>query len=199
MNKGRKMKIITMLFLFIITLIGFSSSEITLKTKSYVNNVWESDSVFIGAGFIVKDSTTDIIVKWKYAKPTRRLGALYFMIPRHKDSALFIFHNFIDSFPEEVKEINLGKYAKGTELYFKYMIIDTSSDLADYYEKKLYSGQNRTGIDNYISERETSVFGKRWAAVGRIDSSRIEVGFSDWLDMGFDDFLFEISGVGIVK
>jgi hypothetical protein len=42
--------------------------------------------------------------------------------------------------------------------------------------KKLFSGQNRPGVDKYVSEGN-GMYVKKFAAVGKIDGKTVDIGF----------------------
>jgi len=123
------------------------------------------------------------------------------MVPGHLDSAKFLFYNLINRFPNNPKTISLGKYPAGTHLVFMYKVVDTSAKWKYFANKKLYTGQNREGIDQYVSDRpsETNLYQKRFAAAGKVDSMNVEVGFSDGPSLSFWNLLFQIAGAKIVK
>jgi hypothetical protein len=114
------------------------------------------------------------------------------MLPQHQDSAIFLFHNFISRFPEESTSVNIGKFSTGTPIVLQYVVVDTAEKWSVRRGKKLYTGQNRVGIDEYVSDKKATNYGYRWAAVGRADLSRVQVGFSDGHSMGFENLLIEI-------
>lgn len=176
-------------FLFVIN--SFAYSEVTLKTKSYYKNQWETDSVFIGSDIIVKDSNKEVIVKYWKINGFNAIGELHFMIPE-KDSSKFLFHNLREKFPNEDTIINLGKFPEGTKLYFMYMNTDTAARWEKCKFKKTYTGQNIINSDKYISEIESPNYGKRWAAVEQIDESLVNVGFSDCANSEFDKLFFKV-------
>lgn len=185
----------TILFLICVLVIN-SIGEITLKSKSYYNNQWKSDSDYVGASIEVIDSTKDVIVTYRSNHITRALGELFFINPSN-DSVIFLFHNFHNRYPEENTTINLGKFSSGSLLTFMYTVTDTSKEWAEMYKKKIFTGQNRVNTDKFISERESYKFGKRWAAAGKIDGQKVEIGFSDCYDMAFNNLIFEVSNADI--
>ena len=159
---------------------------------------WEADSLFIGASAVVLSDTTPVIVKWK-ATYVQCLGKLFFIFPDDEYLPQLLFHNIIDSFPNEQKEINLGKFPQNTELYFMYIVVDTSQNYQRFRDKKLYSGPNRDSVDRFVSDL-WYVHDKKWAVAGKIDSTRIEMGFSDgYTNMQFNAIMFEVSGVKIKR
>ena len=182
----------------ITTICTLSFSEVTVKPESHYANQWETDSVFIGADIIVKDSGRDVIVKYKKAVGYEAVGELHFMKPGN-DSSRFLFHNYIKMFPNEDSVINIGKFAAGTKLYFMYMLTDTASRWSDLKYKRLYSGQNRVGIDSYVTDRENRSYGRRWVAAAQYDSDNVKVGFSDYYSLCFSNLLFLVSNTVIGK
>lgn len=171
-------------------------SEVTFVPLHKVRNtIWEADSLFLGASMIVVDSTKTVTVILKENKP-KALGALYFMVPGVNDSAKFIFHNMHENFPEEADTVVLGRYPKNTQIYFMYTLTDTSTFLNDVRNKKLFSGQNRQGIDQFTSEI-SGPFGKRWAIVGDLGSSKCEVGFAAVMPGSYRDIRFYVLNVNV--
>ena len=159
---------------------------------------WDAYSLFIGATAVVLSDTAPVIVKWKTTY-VQCLGELYFLSPGEDYSPRLLFHNMIDSFPDEQKEINLGKFLKNTELYFMYTVVDTSIQYNRFKDKKFYSGPNRDSVDRFVSDL-WYVHDKKWAVAGKIDSTRIEMGFSDgYTNMQFNAIMFEVSGVKIKR
>jgi len=159
---------------------------------------WDDDSLFIGASSVVLSDTTPVIVKWK-ASYVQCLRKLYFISPVGDYSPRLLFHNMIDSFPGEQKEINLGKFPKNTELHFMYTVVDTSKQYYRFRDKKLYSGPNRDSIDSFVSDLRY-FYGRKWAVAGKIDSTCIEMGFSDdYMNMRFNAIIFQVSGVKIKR
>ena len=159
---------------------------------------WDADSLFIGASVVVLSDTAPVIVKWK-STYVQCLGKLYFVLPGEDYSPRLLFHNMIDSFPDEQKEINLGKFPKNTELYFMYTVVDTSIKYNRFKDKKFYSGPNRDSVDRFVSDL-WYVHDRKWAVAGKIDSTRIEMGFSDgYTNMQFNAIMFEVSGVKIKR
>ena len=162
-----------------------------------VPNHWECDTVFVGADVVVADSNSDVQVIWKKAI-SGTIGELRVMDPLHQDSALFLFHNLVARFSGEPSTRNLGKFPIGTKLFFRYTVTDTNSSRA-FIGKKLYSGRNMDSVGNYISERHTSAYGRRWAAVRKIDETRVWVGFNESYPTSFDNIIVEVQGVRMVK
>ena len=55
-------------------------------------------------------------------------------------------------------------------------------------------------MDQYVSSRsKNNLYGKRFAAVGRLSSEAIEAGFMDAIQLGFWNMMFEVEGVSINK
>lgn len=159
---------------------------------------WDADSLFVGASAVVLSDKAPVIVKWKTTY-VQCLGKLYFISPAEDYSPRLLFHNMIDSFPGEQKEINLGIFPQNTELYFMYTVVDTSIEYNRFKDKKLYSGPNRDSVDRFVSDL-WYVHDRKWAVAGKIDSTRIEMGFSDgYTNMQFNAIIFEVSGVKIKR
>jgi Chitobiase/beta-hexosaminidase C-terminal domain len=188
------MRILKLLFIFgMFNLSG--QAQITNTIKPHINSPWHADSIFIGSGFIAKDSTKDLIVSWKGYFGTNAIGEFYFMVPNHKDSSIFLFHNVIDSFPTDPLSVNLGKFPKGTPLTFMYKV--TNGDIRYTpccINEKLYSGQDREGIDYYVSERSDGL-NRRFFASGRVDSNIVEGGVEDYYNSLYLSLFFQVSDV----
>jgi len=188
-------------FIFMFFIVSYC--EVTYRGHPILNDPWEADSLFVGAGFIVNDSTVDIKVIWKVTD-TYRLGELHFMVPGSPDSSIFLFHNIRDSFPEEPDTVNLGKFPSGTQLVFMYKVVDAAGKWPEFENKRLFSGQNRESIDDYISEMTMDTvlpgaYSRRWLAAGKIDDTRVEGGFEDGYNASFRSIIFEVSNVDIIK
>jgi hypothetical protein len=164
------------------------SAQITLMHRPIMNDYWLSDSLFIGADIMAKDSNKNIIIRWTGIQWPAAIGELAVMLPGCANSSMFLFHNRQDLFPNEPREINLGSFPVGTSLFFQYTIIDSDSLWKSYQGKRFYSGQNRAQIDPYKSD-----INGRWCAAGQKDSSTVEAGFDFTGDMIFRSIVFEIS------
>lgn len=179
-----------------IILIGIiiSYSEISYVSLNPSCPEWEADSHYVGAGFIANGNEVTVIRK-RLNEICPWLGELYFMVPGYSDSALFLLHNDYEEYPGESDTVNLGTFDSGTVIVFKYINIDTAYLAKPYKDKTLYSGQNRQGIDEYISEIENGYYNLRWAAAGRIDDVFCEMGFKSSDSYGFRDIMYKIKGV----
>lgn len=170
--------------------------QVTYKPKPLSGKPWRSDSLFVGAGCLVKDSSAPVRVTWRFSSPSTCKGKLCFMVPGIKDSAVFIFHNNPGNYSGEDSSSVIGKYSAGTEIFFRYEVDDTFSLCSSFNKKKIYSGQNRVGIDPYVSERDYPLrYGKRWVMGGRVDSSNIEIGFEDQQNFAFQGIIFNVENV----
>jgi hypothetical protein len=195
-NKG----VICGIYLLVFMVVSAYPEVTYLPLNKARYTIWESDSLFLGASMQVVDSTAEVVVVLKRNYPNA-LGVLYFMVPGASDSARFIFHNMHGmhgKYPEERDTVVLGKYPKNTKIAFRYVIIDTSAIFSDVRNKKLYTGQNREGVDSYISER-SGPSGKRWAIVGSLGAGKCEVGFSAVRPGNYQDIRFNVLNVVEVK
>lgn len=154
-------------------------NAITNRPFPIIQNPWSSDSLFIGAGILSKDPTEPVVVTFKNAIGNACLGELYFLIPS-SDSARFLFHNYPNRYSEET-EISIGKFPKGTLLTFMFIVTDTFAICSRTKNLKLYSGQNRLGLDKYISELIVPErYYARWSGAGKIvNEAIVELGFGD--------------------
>lgn len=170
-----------------------SEAEITNAAKPIRNDPWRADSLFLGAEIVAASSSQDVVVRWLNSESTNALGELYFVPPDSGDSAVFLFHNLQDRFPEESTEVNLGVFPASTPLVFMYVVVDANEKYDSIVGKKLYFGQNRPGVDEYVSEK---VHGdkRRWCVVGTVDSSTVEAGFEDYIHTRYKSIIFEVQG-----
>jgi hypothetical protein len=102
-------------------------------------------------------------------------------------------------FTGEKKIINLGRFEKGTGLYFMYQILDTSGFPNFQYLYKLYSDQNRPGIDEYIGDCFETRYGYRWSMAGRINPDTVIFGFDDNLNLSFAGIIVKLTGVYLLE
>ena len=84
------------------------------------------------------------------------------------------------------------------------IVTDTQFVYDNLRGKKVYSGQNREGIDRFVSERimpnqVKGGYGARWAAVGRINSTKVEVGFEEAFSYMFRGMVFEVENACVKK
>jgi hypothetical protein len=131
---------------------------------------------YIGAGLLSTSTAQNLRVLLGHTS-AGLTGEIHFIRPGQNDSAIFLFHNHIQS--NESLYVNLGSFSPGTRLLFKYKVTIGPSILDSLKFKNLYTGQNRDSIDTYISERSW-IFGKKWAAIGRINDSNVVIGFEDY-------------------
>lgn len=175
-----------------------SFSEVTyIPLKKMRNSIWEADSSFLGASLKVKDSTKNVIAIFKDNKPEAS-GCLYFMVPGHQDSARVVFHNKKVSYPGEPDTVILGKFAINTPIVFMYKITDTSNVYVNVKNKRLYTGQNREGVDTYLSEI-SGPFGKRCAVAGYVSTGKCEIGFAAEMPGCYRDIRFIVDNVILEK
>lgn len=176
-----------------------STGEVTYVPKPAVNDPFASDSLFVGASVVVLEPAVPVVVEREGSIGTDGVGQLYVVLPEDTDSLRPLFHNLAERFPEEPSQVNLGPYPAGTELVFCYVVVDAAPEWASYTGKRLFTGQNRDSLDAFVSEREWHYFGRRFAAVGRIDSLSVEVGFTDRLSTCFWSMYFTVENVKLTK
>ena len=196
MNKSYFVKVIV---LIIVLSLSSVFADVSYKPKPLFNSPWQADSVYVGIDIAVKDSVNDVIVIRKSSPYFYGIGALHFVVPFHSDSTKFLFHNSKLVYPLETDTVNLGKYPSGTPLIFMYMVIDSNPRMQLYYGKKLFSGQNRNGIDTYISQRYSNRYGHRFAIAGKVDSTKVEVGFEDAGVLLFEGIIFEVKNASLKR
>jgi hypothetical protein len=164
---------------------SFTSAELSWSalTRSPISR-WGTDSLFVGSGLIVRDSRQEIVVTWDYAEGP--IGSLYYV--ESLDSSRFIFHNHIDQFPGEQKVINLGCKMCGSLLPFKYFLAGLQGEMV------LYTGQNREGVDEYVSNMSGSMK-RAFSLSGRVNDSTVKVGFEMANGYAFQNIVFTVSNV----
>ena len=177
--------------LCLVMLTRFLNSEISYIPFS--SSFWEADSLFLGLGLVVNSATDPVAVTWK-DNQSDALGELSVVVPGHDDSVRFLFHNMIDSFPSEAGAISLGLLPVGTKLVFQFVVTDTNRIFEPIRNYRLYSGQNRIGIDQFISERE-GLADYRWAVAGRVNDSTCEMSFAGVSKGDFRQIRFHVTNV----
>ena len=178
--------------------IGIALGEISyIPLAQNPHGIWNSDSLFLGGEIAVVDSSKPIIVTWK-TNQGDALGELFFMVPNAGDSTISLFHNQSEAFPEESTAVNLGHYPAETKLFFMYMVTDTSEVFQSIISKKLYSGQNRSGTDPFVSERQGLV-DFRWAVAGNVGDDTCEISFASVSKGDFRQVRFHISNTYLVR
>jgi len=156
-------------------------------------SIWEAETLYIG-GQIKANGDEELVVVMKKGHP-RVEGKLYLMNPAKKDTAIYVNSNKPVAYGDSVK---LGRYEKGEELVFMYVITDTTGYYAPLRGKKLYSGRNVGSVDRYISEAN-GMYGKKFGTAGRIDDRTVELGF-DGSGMGtFLDAVCCIKGAYLIR
>ena len=103
-----------------------SEAEITKAAKPIRNDPWRADSLFLGAEIVAASPSQDVVVRRLKSESTNALGELYFVPPDSGDSAVLLFHNLQDRFPEESSEVNLGVFPASTPLVFMYVVVDAN-------------------------------------------------------------------------
>lgn len=66
-------------------------------------------------------------------------------------------------------------------------VVDSGHSNGYLLGKKLYSGQNRSGVDQFISEVSND-FGRRWCVLGQSESDVCEGGFMCGPELEYRDF-----------
>ena len=191
-------KFIYMLEWMMLLLISFSiSSELKNLPKNLIGDIWNTDSVFIGADVEVLDSTKDVIVTLISQKGINTTGDLYFV---KNDPMISVKLHQIErnASTNNSTQINIGRFPKDSKLYFMYICNDTSMLFSKFCNKKIYTGQNRDNIDPFVSN-STNGYGNKWAAVGNISMDTVLVGFSDLYLPLFSNLLFKVSNAKVTK
>ena len=173
-------------------------AEITYVTRPRWYNVWEAESLFAGAGLLAIDSNRSISVVLKGSRHTDAVAETHFMVPGHHDSSRFLFHNLHEQFPEESTTINLGTYPVGTPIVFMYMIVDTSEYWEELRNKRFFTGQNREGVDQYVSDiAPVNQYGRRFSIAGKCGGNTAEVGICDDREPTFKNVILEVTEVSV--
>lgn len=76
-----------------------------------------------------------------------------------------------------------------------YTVTDSNRIANGCQGKKLYSGQNRIGVDPYISDVNEPFYKGRWAAIANNANETVTIGFNDDGPWDFRSILFSVSGV----
>jgi hypothetical protein len=172
-----------------------ANAEKCYKRKPLIKDPWVSDSLFVGAEIAVIDSAKPVMIKVKASYISSAAGSLYY-INSTNDSVIFLSTNKnFDSV-----QVNIGSFPNNTILPFMFIVTDTSSRFAEFRNLKIYTGQNRKGVDSYISQREmppqrVSGYGARWSLAGNVGSDKVEVGFEERGEYVFRGIVFEVSNV----
>jgi hypothetical protein len=176
--------------IFLLTWFDLSYPDVTYKPIPIIANPWQVESLFVGIGFLTKDENLPVSVTWKYRKSNSCLGQLFLQA---RDTQLPLFHNFIEQFPVETTQVNLGFFPKGTSIYIGYSMDSLNTFcIGGIY----FSGQNREDYEPFLSiNRLTFWYGNRWLAGNRLTSTVVEAGFDDRNDMAFQSLIFRISNV----
>jgi hypothetical protein len=176
-----------------------SFAEVNFKQKPLIKDPWVAESLFVGAEIAVIDSTKPVMVKVKASYISSAAGSLYY-INSINDSTIFLSGN--KNF--DTSQVNIGRFANNTILPFMFIVTDTSSLFAEFKNLKIYTGQNRKGVDRYISQREmppqrVSGYGARWSLAGHVGADKVEVGFEERGEYVFRGIVFEVSNARIKK
>ena len=181
-------------YLLALLIISTAGGRVVHMNHPLYNDPWNAESLFVGAGLIAVDSAMDITVTLDGSKGTDGIGRAYFMVPGYPDSAVFLFHNLHDRFPEESTTVSIGKYRAGTQIVLMYQVVDTNTRWDTFRGERLYTGQNREGIDAYISERApVRTFARCFAMAAKCADGTVEVGFSDGPSLAFWNIMLTIT------
>ena len=159
---------------------------------------WLSSQLFCGTDILVKNSNQKVKIKFK-EKTTAAPYIKLSLVDPETDSMLLLFESpsaspkndtiyIIDAEGNKhyQYETELKQYNSGTTLTFVIQDADTQQYNAyknigiEYtdFQKKIYTGQNRSGIDPFISEVKydgSGLYYKR-TNIGRVDENVVEVG-----------------------
>lgn len=170
-----------------------ASADLSYVPKPAINDPWLADSLFVGAGLLARSDECDVVVSLKGKVGGCAVGEFFFACPRKTDSTHFLFtnHDTVGA------SLNLGRFRAGTQLFLGYVVVDTNEYYEPYRGARLYSGQNRPGVDAFVSERSTHYFGHRLFLAGRADSAVVEGGFEDGISTLFWHAMVKVSNVWI--
>jgi hypothetical protein len=155
----------------------------------------EADSVYLGADLEILDGEQQIQVIRKDAR-TVAVGELHFIPPEKTDSSVFLFHNIAWRYETESDTVALGRYPKGTEITFMYMVTDTQETYSYAKDKKVYTGQNDSSLGQPVSEI-SGPLGRRWCVVGYLGEGICEVACSATKPWVFKEIRFLVTNVKI--
>lgn len=188
-------KTITLITLILISIIYVENkAEVSYYPMSKSKKImWAPESLFVGADLV--SNGNNIEVSLISTLPVSPLGALYVIIPAKSDSSIYLFNNK-DS---HATVANLGPIDAGNMLIFKYKIIDSAECFSPIKGNIYYSGQNRKGIDTFISDNVNGMFNYRWSIAGQVDSNTVEMGFEIVPTHVFSDIVVTIKGVKLKR
>jgi hypothetical protein len=164
--------------LLLLILGGLRDGACTVWCLAYSRHPFEPDTLHQGTGLLVQDASVPVTVEW--------LGGLYndvcdgqlaLMVPDTIGSAHTLISFTVDNQTAVPGSAEMGPLPEGTQLVLRYMYSDTSQLCAGAEVFARYTGQNRPGIDDYI----TSSYGRRehvFTLCTRVDSSNVECGIS---------------------
>jgi hypothetical protein len=171
-----------------------SFSQVSQMGKPLFNSPYVADTLFRGAGFFAKDTSKAITISIMASSLWNALGRLYLMDPEQRDAKTFLFHNHPVIFPGESTTVNIGAFHKGKQIILMFEFCDTVA-YRGFLGDRLYSGQNRDSIDDYISDVTSLYKDRQLSMAGRIDSTTVEVGFNDARNGGYDNAILRITNI----
>ena len=179
----------------------FANVYYTMKYPSPQYPFSACDTQWIGSGLGVSNPARDVIVSWFYGA-RGPLGEVYFMQPGpNGDTPMYLFHNDTMNFPSEPRSYNLGKFPMGTELYFRYLIVDTAFTWRNCNGLKRFTGQNRPARDESMSDGSlgTNYPNERGAAfLARENDSTVVCAFNAERCFTWGNVSFAVSNISLL-
>jgi hypothetical protein len=77
--------------------------------------------------------------------------------------------------------------------------VDNADRWAARRGRRLYTGQNREGLDSCVSERHLESGDHRLAVAGQAVGNTVEVGFEDSINRAFVSIVFRVRGAHLVR
>ena len=191
-------------------LLGFSAvaqGQTDIYTPYRNQELWEADTLYIGAGFARMDFKPVTI--WLKGNEAGWEGQLFYVDPMTgAEIQLFKNHEAVGT---KVVLTDIMNIPLGENLTFVYKVVAQGRGKAidkDEIRAPRYTGPNRRGSrffspassdDNQNPSRR---YGHRWSVAGRISKDVLEFGFEDDdtedSDMDFDDIVYGVDGLTLV-
>lgn len=201
-----------MLIRFLTALLLGVSAVAHAQTDVYTpyrnQELWEADTLYIGAGFARMDFKPVTI--WLKGNEAGWEGQLFYVDPKTgNEIQLFKNHEAIGT---KVTLTDFIDVPLGQNLTFVYKVVSqgwgNKSIDRDQVRSPRYTGPNRRG-SRYFSpassddnQNPARRFGHRWSVAGRISKDVLEFGFedddTDDSDMDFDDIVYGVDGLTLV-
>lgn len=184
-----------------------ASAQVELWPLSLGSTFFGVTEVYIGAEFVVTDPTKPVVANLLSDGGSAKV-ALYVMEPGYPDSARLLFHDNPLLYGEDSTAV-VGTFPVGTIVTFMVRTVwptwtdpgDSTSWYHTREEERKFTGQNRPGIDPYVSEI-FGRYGRRWALMGHLNDTTVLFGFEDGganADFDFNDIVFTVTGLRLLN